>query len=181
MPKRLLVLGSAVLGFWFAAPGTDSHAQQPPAPARTRAATYDLADGSTIAGVPLNHERADDVQLRTTSGSIVLLRKSGARYRVVTSGVDWPSYDGSPTGNRYTPLTQIDKSNVGRLAPRWVYTIPTSVRLQVTPVVVESRGYRAGPFRLQSFVAHADVERQPLLEEGGDVPADHGCIQYTSR
>jgi alcohol dehydrogenase (cytochrome c) len=136
MPKRLLVLGSAVLGFWFAAPGTDSHAQQPPAPARTRAATYDLADGSTIAGVPLNHERADDVQLRTTSGSIVLLRKSGARYRVVTSGVDWPSYDGSPTGNRYTPLTQIDKSNVGRLAPRWVYTIPTSVRLQVTPVVV---------------------------------------------
>ena len=76
-----------------------------------------------------------------TSGSIVLLRKSGARYRVVTSGVDWPSYDGSTTGNRYTALTQIDKSNVGRLAPRWIYTIPSSLRLQVTPVVVDGVMY----------------------------------------
>ena len=136
MPKRLLVLGSAVLGFWFAAPGAYPHAQQPPVPARTRAATYELTDGSTIEGTPLNHERADDVQLRTTRGSVVLLRKSGSRYRVVTSGVDWPSYDGSASGNRYTALTQIDKSNVTRLAPGWVYTIPTSARLQVTPVVV---------------------------------------------
>jgi alcohol dehydrogenase (cytochrome c) len=143
MPKRLLVLGSAVLGFWFAASGTNPHAQQPPAPAgaRTRTTSYELTDGRTIDGVPLNHERADDIQLRTQSGSIVLLRKSGARYRVVTSGVDWPSYDGSTTGNRYTTLTQIDKSNVSRLAPRWIYTIPSSLRLQVTPVVVQGVMY----------------------------------------
>ena len=101
----------------------------------------ELTDGRTIDGLPLNHERADDVQLRTASGSIVLLRKSGTRYRIVTSGVDWPSYDGSTTGNRYSPLTQIDKSNIGRLAPRWIYTIPSSLRLQVTPVVVDGVMY----------------------------------------
>ena len=59
----------------------------------------------------------------------------------MTSNVDWPSYDGSPTGNRYTALTQIDKSNVTRLAPKWIYTIPTSIRLQTTPIVVDGIMY----------------------------------------
>ena len=140
--KRFKVLGSAALGCWLVVLGSGTRAQQPPpASSRTRTASYELTDGRTIEGVPLNHERADDIQLRTKSGSIALLRKSGARYRVVTSGVDWPSYDGSTTGNRYTTLTQIDTSNVGRLAPRWIYTIPTSLRLQVTPVVVDGVMY----------------------------------------
>ena len=137
--KRFTALASAVLvlGFFPAL-----LAQQPLQPsARTRVTSYELTDGRTIEGVSLNHERADDIQLRTQNGSIVLLRKSGGRYRVVTSGVDWPSYDGSTTGNRYTPLTQIDKSNVDRLAPRWIYTIPSTVRLQVTPVVVDGVMY----------------------------------------
>ena len=140
--NRFQVLRSAVLGCWFSVLGSGVLAQQPPpAAARTRMASYELTDGRTLQGVFLNHERADDIQLRTKSGSIVLLRKSGDRYRIVTSGVDWPSYDGSTTGNRYTTLTQIDKSNVGRLAPKWIYTIPTSLRLQVTPVVVDGIMY----------------------------------------
>ena len=140
MLKRFRVPGSVVLGFvvlGFGVLGSQPSAQQPGGPvARARTATYQLTDGRTVDGTPLNHELADDVQLRTRDGSVLLLRKSGERYRVVTSNVDWPSYDGSTTGNRYTALTQIDKSNVTRLAPKWIYTIPTSVRLQVTPVVV---------------------------------------------
>ena len=140
--NRFQVLRSAVLGCWFSVLASGVLAQQPPpAAARTRTASYELTDGRTLEGVFLNHERADDIQLRTKSGSIVLLRKSGDRYRIVTSGVDWPSYDGSTTGNRYTTLTQVDKSNVGRLAPKWIYTIPTSLRLQVTPVVVDGIMY----------------------------------------
>jgi alcohol dehydrogenase (cytochrome c) len=135
MLKRFLVLGCGVLGCWFLVLGSGVLAQQPPpAAARTRTA-YQLTDGRTIEGRPLNHERADDVQLRTEAGTVLLLRKAGDRYRVVTSTVDWPGYDGSTTGNRYTALTQIDKSNIGRLAPKWIYAIPTSVRLQTTPVV----------------------------------------------
>ncbi len=135
MNKRSCVLGAAVLGFWFGVHGSSVFAQLGPAPVRTRTATYELTDGRTIEGILLNHERADDVQLRTEAGPVLLLRKSGDRYRVVTSTVDWPSYDGSTTGNRYTALTQIDKSSIGRLAPRWIYAIPTSLRLQTTPVV----------------------------------------------
>jgi alcohol dehydrogenase (cytochrome c) len=100
-----------------------------------------LTDGRTLEGAPLNHEAADDIQLRTDEGRVVLLRKSGEKYRVVTTAVDWPSYDGGTTGNRYTTLAEIDKSTVGRLAPKWVYTIPSSTRLQVTPVVVDGIMY----------------------------------------
>ena len=142
MSDRFLVLGSAVLGFWFLVQGSGALAQRGAAPpSQRRAATYELTDGRTINGTALNQEGADDVQLLTNEGKIRLLRKSGARYRVVTSTVDWPSYDGGQSGNRYTPLTQLNKSNVERLAPRWIYTIPTSVRLQTTPVVVDGIMY----------------------------------------
>ena len=53
----------------------------------------------------------------------------------MTSTVDWPSYDGLPTGNRYTALTQIDKSNV-RVSRRSGSTRSRVLRLEVTPVVV---------------------------------------------
>jgi len=56
----------------------------------------------------------------------------------VTSQVDWPSYNGGPNGTRYSPIGQITKANVSRLAPRWMFSIPSTARLQVTPVVVGS-------------------------------------------
>ncbi len=39
----------------------------------------------------------------------------GDRVREVTSSVDWPTYNGDPRGNRYTTLTQINKSTIQRL------------------------------------------------------------------
>ena len=54
----------------------------------------------------------------------------------------WPTYDGSQSGNRFSPLTQIDTSNVERLAPKWMFTIPGAPRaLEVTPVVVDGVMY----------------------------------------
>ena len=142
MTKRFSVLGSAVLGFGFLVLGSSAIAQRGQgAPPRAQPATYELADGRSLVGTPVNQAGADDIQLRTNDGQIVLLRRAGPRYRVVTSNVDWPSYDGSPSGNRYTPQTQVNKSNVERLAPRWIYTIPTSTRLQTTPVVVDGVMY----------------------------------------
>jgi len=140
MKQRFGVLGSGVLGFagWCLVLGSSGAAQQPgaAAPARTRPTEYQLTDGRTLTGTAINRDDADDVQLRTGDGKIVLLRKSGGRYRAVTSTTDWPSYDGATSGNRYTALSQLNKGNVERLAPKWIYTIPTSVRLQTTPVVV---------------------------------------------
>ena len=87
--------------------------------------------------MPLNHNAADDIQLRGDDGRIVLLRRSGTTYRIVTSESNWPGYDGGPSGNRYTTLAQITRRNVGRLSPKWIYTIPNGEPTAVTPVVVD--------------------------------------------
>ena len=57
-------------------------------------------------------EGFDDLQLRTDDKRVHLLRRAGDRFRDVTSETDWPTYNGDPGGNRYTTLTQIDKSTV---------------------------------------------------------------------
>ena len=76
------------------------------------------------------------MQLRTDDKRVHLLRRAGDRVREVTSEADWPTYNGDPRGNRYTTATQINKSTVARLAPKWVFPIPGVSRSQVTPVVV---------------------------------------------
>lgn len=57
---------------------------------------------------------------------------------------EWPSYNGTLDGNRYTQLTQIVASNVGKLRPAWV--LPTAYSpLETTPVVVDGVMYVTGP------------------------------------
>jgi alcohol dehydrogenase (cytochrome c) len=107
--------------------------QQEPAPAaRTAVRT---TDGHALEGQVLGRG-FDDLQLLGDDKRVHLLRRAGELYRPVTSETDWPTYNGDPGGNRYTALTQIDRSTVGGLAPRWLYTIPDAGSLQMTPVVV---------------------------------------------
>ena len=103
--------------------------------------TVQTTDGQTLEGRVLNEGMAD-LQLRTDDQRIHLLRKTaGDRYRAVTSQRDWTTYHGDPGGNRYSTLTQIDKSNVARLAPRWVFPIPNVGNVENTPIVVEGIMY----------------------------------------
>jgi alcohol dehydrogenase (cytochrome c) len=96
---------------------------------------FTLADGRVLDGLVLNRTHAD-VQVLDTRQRIQLLRPDGNRYRTVTSQADWPSYNGGPNGSRFSTLAQIDRSNVDRLAPKWMFTLPNTSPLQVTPVVV---------------------------------------------
>ena len=99
----------------------------------------ELTDGHTLSGVILN-QSAFDMQM-LADDQIHLLRKEGARYRRVTSQVDWPTYNGQLNGNRYSTIKQITKENVRRLAPQWIFTVPSPSRLEVTPVVVDGIMY----------------------------------------
>ena len=109
------------------------------APALVRK-TVQTTDGRTLTGQVLN-EGMSDLQLRTDDKQIHLLRKSGDRYRAVTSQADWPTYHGDPSGNRYSKLTQIDKSNVSRLAPKWIFPIPNVAMVENTPLVINGLMY----------------------------------------
>jgi len=92
-------------------------------------------DGQVLEGHALN-QTSHDLQLAAGDTRVHLLRRDGERYRPVTSQADWPTYNGQIGGNRYSTIDQINRSSVARLAPAWVFTIPDSSRLEVTPVVV---------------------------------------------
>lgn len=54
----------------------------------------------------------------------------------------WPTYNGNESGNRFSPLAQINSANVQRLAPKWMFNIPAAPRaLEVTPVVMDGVMY----------------------------------------
>ncbi len=124
-------LGSAV-SLWAQGPPVQ------PLPAVRK--TVQTTDGRTIAGQVIG-EGFSDLQLRTDDKKIVLLRKEGSRFRVVTSQTDWPTYNGDPSGNRYSKLTAIDKTNVNQLGAKWVFPIPNARTVENTPLVVEGIMY----------------------------------------
>ena len=106
--------------------------------------TLQTTDGRTLTGQVVG-EGFDDLQLRTDDKRVHLLRRAGERFRPVTSERSWPTYNGETGGNRYTTLSQIDKSTVRRLAPRWMFAFPDAGGLQVTPVVVDGLMYITAP------------------------------------
>lgn len=54
---------------------------------------------------------------------------------------EWPAYNGRLDGNRYSLLKQIDTANVKGLSVEWVFSVPKSQRLEVTPVVMDGVMY----------------------------------------
>ncbi len=103
-----------------------------------------LTGGGTLEGRVMN-QSSWDMQLLADDGRIHLLRTGPMlidstvvtkTYREVTSQTDWPSYNGQFSGNRYTTLDQINKNNVAKLAPKWIFNMLNVARLQTTPIVV---------------------------------------------
>ncbi len=100
-----------------------------------------LTDGATLEGTVVA-ESFEDAQLRTDDNRLHLLRRvEGGRFREVTSEVNWTTYNGDVGGNRFTTLTQIDRTNVKRVAPRWIFTMPGASGLEVTPIVSDGVMY----------------------------------------
>ncbi len=98
--------------------------------------TVSLPGGKSLTGTVLN-EGPDDLQLLGDDDrTIHLLRKTATGYRPVTSQVDWTSYDGGTSGNRYTALKQITPANVAHMAPQWIFPLRGASPLEGTPLVV---------------------------------------------
>jgi quinoprotein glucose dehydrogenase len=58
---------------------------------------------------------------------------------------EWPGYGGGPEQIRYSPLDQINKSNVARLTVAWSYDTGESGGLQTQPIVVNGVLYGYTP------------------------------------
>jgi alcohol dehydrogenase (cytochrome c) len=58
---------------------------------------------------------------------------------------NWPTYSGSYNGWRYSPLDQIGTANADRLKVKWVYQMPTTHKVETTPLVVDGVMYFTEP------------------------------------
>jgi quinohemoprotein ethanol dehydrogenase len=76
------------------------------------------AAGLVVAGLTLSQQTAAAQQAQNRRVDDGALRNAG------TSGEDWLSYGLDPGEKRFSPLTQLDATNVTRLAPVWSFDIP---------------------------------------------------------
>ena len=58
---------------------------------------------------------------------VVLILAAGLAVPSLFAQTDWPGYSHDPSGQRYSPLTQINAKNVSKLKPAWQYGIDPSV------------------------------------------------------
>ena len=76
---------------------------------------------------------------------------SGAAVAADPSG-DWPNYGRTPGGDRHSPLTQIDRGNVGKLSLAWEFKTGEAdvktgnpIALEATPLMVAGTMYLSTP------------------------------------
>lgn len=90
---------------------------------------------------------------------------------------DWLTYNGNLSGNRYSPLTQINGSNVGKLALQWTFSIPLWAQflpdtpyfhenmryfgLETVPLVADGIMYLTGPNQVHAVSA---MTGQPIWQ-----------------
>ena len=66
-------------------------------------------------------------------------------YERILKGADaagnWPTYSGNYAGHRFSPLEQINPSNVARLKPAWTYQSNSLQKFETTPIVADGVMY----------------------------------------
>jgi alcohol dehydrogenase (cytochrome c) len=74
----------------------------------------------------------------SASGSVsVKVDVQPSELRSQPAGANWLSYNGDYTGRRFSSLDQINTENVQNLRAQWVFHVPNSDNLEVTPFVVD--------------------------------------------
>lgn len=108
-------------------------------------ASLTLSSGNILDGT-LMTENEFSADLLTADGEYHLLSREGGTYRekAIESKSDWLAYNGDVSGNRYSALNQINTANVKQLALAWLFPIPSSPRIEATPVVVDGVMYVTG-------------------------------------
>jgi glucose dehydrogenase len=81
---------------------------------------------------------------------VVAFAQSGANRAVVTRNPklaqqDWSAYGGAPENDHYSPLAQINRSNVTKLAVAWTFDTGESGGLQTSPLEVDGVLYGITP------------------------------------
>src|SRR6185312_9199990 len=107
----------------------------------------------------------------------ILVAVSASAMFAQAGAADWPMYNRDSASTRYSPLTQINTKNAGKLTKAWSYELkslatgrgaPRSSGSEVTPIVVDGVMYMPAAGRV------AEQSRRHLLAgRQGQSSADH--------
>jgi len=107
-----------------------------------------------LDGYHTARKNANDMQTKTSASRFrlirlffVLLLPTAHLYAQVTAGknLDWPVYGGAAEGGHYSPLAQINKSNVTKLQVAWTFDTGETGGLQTSPIEVNGVLYGISP------------------------------------
>src|SRR5450432_4236072 len=100
----------------------------------------------------------------------------------------WPTYNGDYSGKRFSPLTQINASNIGSLAPAWFYRIQNvgpqrgvgSPSIKSTPLMVNGILYFTVPDHVWAIDARTGEElwHYGWQDKGGHLVGNRGVGMY---
>ena len=113
---------------------------------------------------------------RTLLVAVIILGSLGvflaAQARQPPHGPEWSAYGGGPDQIRYSPLKQINTTNVARLAVAWTYDTGETGGLQTQPLVVDGVLYGYTPTH-KTFALRAATGRS----SGRLIPASRAAAR----
>ncbi len=100
--------------------------------------------------------------LAAAAASLVMTTPAGAGDAQAARGasVDWTGYGRTPDEQRFVPLRQINRRNVGRLGLDWALDLPDAIALNSTPLAIDGVLYFSGD---RAIVRAVDARTGRLL------------------
>jgi quinoprotein glucose dehydrogenase len=99
------------------------------------------------------------------------------------TATEWPVYGGDPGGTRYSPLTQVDRSNVAMLTTAWTFRTgekePGARSFEATPILVDGTLFLSTP--LGKIIALDPVTGRERWRHDAQVNPRQGFGDFTSR
>ncbi len=85
------------------------------------------------------------ILLACSLASFLLLSAQSEKNPAVLDRYDWPVYGGTPDNIHYSPLTQINRTNVNQLEVAWTFDTGERGGLQTSPIIVNGILYGITP------------------------------------
>src|ERR1700693_924250 len=113
---------------------------------------------------------------------VLLLSANSQKNPAAPDTYDWPVYGGTPDNIHYSPLTQINRTNVNQLEVAWSFDTGERGGLQTSPIIVDGILYGITPAQKVFALDAADGKLLWKFDSGikGTQP-DRGLAYWSSK
>lgn len=137
-----------------------------------RVVTTGVILGLVSAGVALSN--ADDASFANIDNASIAENRE--------TGKDWPAHGFDDAGTRFSPLDQVNASNVQGLGLEWSYSLESTRGVEATPIVVDGVMYVTAPWSVVHAIDVRTGEKRWVYDP--EVPRNYGekgCCDVVNR